>query len=144
MSSIIYTWEITGVKVKDHGPLTDVIVQTYWKKIGTDAFGNVGTFSGATPFNPHDVNHDGYVDFKDITQQSIIEWLQEIVTGTYEEHVNAEIEKQIAAINSPIVEKDLPWLVSTTETVSSNILSNTTPVSNTVSTSNVVVRTSNT
>ena len=53
--SMTYTWEITSLKTQSQtnilgDTLENAVVQTYWKKTGTDADGNTGSFSGATPF----------------------------------------------------------------------------------------------
>ena len=59
-SHMTYTWKVTGIKIKDEVnaegvTLPKAICQTYWQKIGTDANGNEGTFSGATPFSAAEV-----------------------------------------------------------------------------------------
>ena len=42
--AITYTWEITSLKTKTEGSNTDAVVQTYWKKTGTDDAGKCGLF----------------------------------------------------------------------------------------------------
>ena len=39
--AITYTWSVTGIKVATQNSNTNAVVQTYWKKIGTDEHGNV-------------------------------------------------------------------------------------------------------
>ncbi len=108
---ITYTWKITGLKTKDiDEERSGFIVQTYWKKIGTDEDGNVGEFAGATPFTP-DPNDDSgpFKPLAELTEQDVIDWVKTVVVGEYEVHVNRQIQHQIDSNKKPLVEVDLPW-----------------------------------
>lgn len=108
--AITYTWKVTGAKVKDEGTNTNAIVQTYWQKIGTDEAGNEGTFSGATPFTSINMPANStFVPFADLTEAMVLEWIKAVVVGGYEEHVNAQIAKQIQDKITPVAEPSLPW-----------------------------------
>jgi hypothetical protein len=114
-----YTWEITSIKRKDTPSLSNVIVQTYWKKIGTDENGNQGTFSGATPFDLSTVDPDNFVAYEDLTEEMVLSWIQSVVVDGYEEHVNGVIAKQIEDQVNPVVEDNgnsLPWVTVDTST----------------------------
>ena len=106
-----YTWKLTSLKRKDSSDLKNIIVQTYWEKTGTDENGNTGTFVGATPFDLSTVDPDNFVKYEDLTEKMILSWIQSVVVGTYEEHVNAQIQKQIDEIAHPTTEvtSDFPW-----------------------------------
>lgn len=106
--AITYTWAITGLKVTQVGEHPNYVVQTYWKKTGTDENGNEGVFSGATPFQP-DPEQADFIPFDQLTEEEVIGWVQGVVVGDYEEHVNEQIAKQIADKIDPVVEKPLPW-----------------------------------
>jgi hypothetical protein len=106
--SITYTWAVTGMKVTRVGTETDYVVQTYWTKTGTDENGNTGTFSGATPLDPNPEQTD-FIPYDQLTQEIVLSWIQPVVTGSYEEHVNAQIAKQIADKIDPVTEPTLPW-----------------------------------
>jgi len=116
-----YTWEITGIKRKNTSDLSNVIVQTYWKKVGTDEDGNQGTFSGATPFDLSTVDPDNFVEYEDLTEEMVLSWIQSVVVGGYEDHVNGVIAKQIEDQVNPVTEDNgnaLPWVtVDTSEGV---------------------------
>lgn len=116
-----YTWEITGIKRKNTSDLSNVIVQTYWKKVGTDEDGNQGTFSGATPFDLSTVDPDNFVEYEDLTEEMVLSWIQSVVIGGYEDHVNGVIAKQIEDQVNPVTEDNgssLPWVtVDTSEGV---------------------------
>jgi hypothetical protein len=109
--AITYTWKITGLKTKD--VTTDrpaAVVQTYWQKIGTDENGNQGTFSGATPFTIDPTDASGpFIQFSDLTEQDVINWIETVVVGSYGEHVNNKILEQIDQQITPILNVDLPW-----------------------------------
>src|SRR6056300_1507555 len=97
-----YTWEVTGLKTTNGGG----VVQTYWKKTGTDADGNTGTFSGATPFDVDETSPD-YIPFEELAEADVLSWIQAIVVGSYEEHLNGMIQKRID--EQTVTDADLPW-----------------------------------
>ena len=112
--SITYTWEITSLKTKnetlgDGVVLPNAVCQTYWKKIGTDEDGNEGTFSGATPFSAENLTADNFADFDTLTESVVLGWIQALVVGGYEEHINSQIQKQIDEQVTPITESAMPW-----------------------------------
>ena len=101
--SMTYSWEVTGLKNTADG----TVVKTYWKKTGTDSDGNEGSFTGATPFDNGDPTADDYIAFADLTEADVLGWIQAVVVGEYEAHINGQIQKQIDAL--AITEADLPW-----------------------------------
>ena len=112
--AITYTWEVTSLKTKnetlgDGVVLPNAVCQTYWKKIGTDENGNQGTFSGATPFSAANLTEENFKQFDTLTEEIVLGWIQAIVVGGYEEHVNGQIQKQIDEKVTPIVESAMPW-----------------------------------
>lgn len=120
--AITYTWKITGLKTKNIAEdKQNAVVQTYWQKIGTDENGNEGTFSGATPFTVDPSDESGpFIPFEQLTEEDVIAWIQTVVVGQYEEHVNGQIQKQINEKINPVIEADLPWATSNTVTQSAN------------------------
>ncbi len=109
-SHLTFTWEVTGLKTKDVENKPSSVVQTYWKKTGTDADGNQGTFSGATPFTVDPTDDSGpFIAFEDLTEENVLDWIKSIVVDGYEDHVNEQIQKQIDDKVTPIVEASLPW-----------------------------------
>jgi len=110
--ALTLSWEVTGVKTKnetntDGDTLSDAVVQTYWKCTGTDADGNEGSFAGATPFSAANVPAGSFVAFADLTEATVLGWIQAVVVGDYLEHVKSQIEKQID--EATVQEPDLPW-----------------------------------
>ena len=110
--AITYTWSLTSLKKRTVGDLNDIVVQTYWQKKGTDADGNEGTFSGATPFDPDEIDPENFTSFEDLGEQQVLSWIKSIVVGNYEQHVNEQIQKQIDDKKSPVTEVSsgsFPW-----------------------------------
>jgi hypothetical protein len=106
-----YTWEITSIKRKDTSELSNIIVQTYWRKTGTDENGNTGSFAGATPFDLSTVDPNNFVAYEDLTEEMVLSWIQSVVVGGYEEHVNEKIAEEIDQQANPVTEvtEEFPW-----------------------------------
>ena len=101
--SLTYTWAITGMKTNE----IDAVVQTYWKKTGTDDDGNVGTFSGATPFNIQEGQE--LVPLDRLTEEQVLDWIKSVVVGDYEQHVNGQILKDLNRSKAVVKDIKLPW-----------------------------------
>ena len=114
-----YTHEITSLKVKDEVnsdgvTLQNAVCQTYWKRTGTDADGNSGTFAGATPFSAASVGEDDFTDFADLTEAQVIGWITNVIDNdaTYKAHIDEQIQKQIdeaAGVQTEHAGDTLPW-----------------------------------
>ena len=114
--ALTYEYKVTGLKVRNetiaNTAVENAVVQTYWTLTGTDENGNVGTFSGATPFTADPTDSSGpFIPFDQLTEQDVIAWISGVVETNpgYKEHINAQIEKQINEKISPITEPALPW-----------------------------------
>ncbi len=95
-----YTWSVRGVKKN----ADDKLVQIYWKKTGVDKDDYEGSYSGSTSVDPEvaDINCDG-----NLTEEEVIAFIQTVVVGIYEDHVNARIQKRID--DQKVEYTDLPW-----------------------------------
>lgn len=110
--ALTYTWAITSLKKTTDGTLDNVVVQSTWTCTGTDEDGDSGTFNGATPFPLSTVDPATFIPYEDLTEADVLGWIQAVVVGTYKEHVDAQIMKQIALEKDPVVdvpEGDFPW-----------------------------------
>jgi hypothetical protein len=114
--AITYSWKVTSIRVKQQETLSDVVVQTYWEKIGVDEFGNEGKFSGATPFSEKNIDPGQFIPFEQLTEEIIISWIKAVVVGEYETHVNEVIAKQIDDKKYVVQDKPLPWASTATVT----------------------------
>ncbi len=115
--------KIKSLKKQDDpsAELDDTIVQTYWECTGTDSANNSGTFHGATPFEPDQVDPDNFTAYEDLTETQVLSWIQDVVEGNpnYKAHIDEQIQKQIDAIVRPLTEVNvdaLPWAEPTANT----------------------------
>lgn len=109
--AITYTWKITELKTKDVSPSQpNAVVQTYWEKVGTDENGNTGMFAGATPFTVDPTDDSGpFIPFEQLTEADVLAWVQSVVVGDYEAHVNERIRKDMEEHMNIVAEAKLPW-----------------------------------
>jgi len=112
-----YNWNIKGLQYLNTynlsgTDLNKVVIKVDWDLIGVDTSGVSGTFTGATPFDPSSVSLSGFTPYSSLTQDTIVSWLQNVVTGVYQAHVYEQIQKQIDAKTTPLSSVDasnLPW-----------------------------------
>ena len=109
--SLTYTWKLTGLKKQSGDGVTDAVVQTYWTCTGKHATGYEGTFSGATPFDLSTIDPDNFTPFDQLTEAQVLGWVEAAV-ASYQDHIDEQINKQIALQILPeteVDEGDFPW-----------------------------------
>jgi len=107
--ALTYTWAITGLKLTTVGDKPDYVVQSYWSCEGEDENGNTGKFSGATPFEANPSQQD-FTPYDQLTEAQVLGWIQAVVVGSYWDHVNEQIAKQIAEKIDPVTDVNtFPW-----------------------------------
>lgn len=113
--TLTYEWKLKSLKRRDNPSvqLNDIIVQTYWELTGTDENGNSGTFNGATPFDPQQVDPNNYTEYQNLTEEQVLSWIKDVVINNegYKAHIDEQIFKQIEAKLVPVVEvtDSFPW-----------------------------------
>ena len=110
--ALTYVYAVTSLKKTTDGSINNVVVQTNWTCTGTDEDGDSGVFNGATPFPLSSVDPDNFIPYEELTEADIIGWIQAVVVGPYKDHIDGQINKQIALIKDPVVEvpsNELPW-----------------------------------
>jgi hypothetical protein len=110
--ALTYTWAVTSLKKTTDGSVDNFVVQSTWTCTGTDEDGDSGTFNGATPFPLDSLDPVTFIPYEDLTEADVLGWIEAVVVGSYKEHVDAQINKQIALIKDPVVEVpegDFPW-----------------------------------
>ena len=110
--ALTYTWAVTSLKKTTDGSIDNVVVQSTWTCTGADEDGDDGVFNGATPFPISSVDPDNFIPYEELTEADIIAWIQAVVVGSYKEHVDAQILKQILLKKNPVQEvpsNELPW-----------------------------------
>jgi hypothetical protein len=113
---LTYEWKLIGLKKQDSENVNEAIVGTNWKITATDEDGNVGTFTGATPFSISTINTGSFVPYSELTEDVVLGWVKNHVSGSgptnYMDHINKQIQKEIAAnkwVKVEVAEADLPW-----------------------------------
>ena len=110
--ALTYVYAVTSLKKTTDGSIDNAVVQSTWTCTGTDADGDSGVFNGATPFPLSSVDPDNFIPYEELTEADIIAWIQAVVVGSYKDHIDGQINKQIALIKNPVVEvpnNELPW-----------------------------------
>ena len=113
---LTYEWKLIGLKKQDSENVNEAIVGTNWKITATDEDGNVGTFTGATPFSISTINTGSFVPYHELTEDIVLGWVKNHVSGSgptnYMEHINGQIQKEINAnkwVSLQVDEANLPW-----------------------------------
>lgn len=107
-----YTWKVTGMKVKDQVnedgvTLSNVVVQTYWTKTLTTEDGRSATFDGALPFTAETVSEGEFVSFENLTEETVLSWIQEALVPGVEEEINKRLQEILDKAEQR--EVALPW-----------------------------------
>lgn len=110
--ALTYTWKLKSLKKTNVDGLLGVIVGTQWELTGTDEDGFSGTFYGATPFKLDEVDPQNFTPYENLTQAQVLNWIENVVVGSYKEHIDSQIQKQIDNKKSMTVEVNdgtFPW-----------------------------------
>lgn len=105
-----YEWTLDGLTKSNHQDLKDVIVGTRWQVKATDETGTNAVFTGATPFHPADINIDSFTDFADLTQEQVLSWVKNEVSGSYRgywDHIYEKLKESIDNQNNQRI--DVGW-----------------------------------
>ena len=113
---LTYDWKLIGLKKQNSENVNDAIVGTSWKITATDEDGNVGTFTGATPFKLSEINTGSFIEYSELTEEQVLGWVKDCVSGSgtynYMAHINEMIRKEIQSnkwTKIDVDEANLPW-----------------------------------
>ena len=106
---VTYTWQITGLRTKNEGSYDNAVIHSHWAVTGTDG-DHTGVFNGATPFTTA-AAPDGYqfVPFSELTEETVLGWVQDQVVGSYADHVMEQIFQKLESQTNVVVDQPLPW-----------------------------------
>ena len=100
--ALTLSYTVQSLKVKEEvnaegATLPNAVVQTYWRAHGTDEAGNVGEFSGATPFSAATVPEGSFTPFADLQEADVIAWISAVVEADegYKAHILEQCQRQI-------------------------------------------------
>lgn len=112
---LAYNWKLNSLRKTSAANLSNVVIGTTWSLTGTDADNYSGTFSGATPFKVAELDPSSFIDYNSLTEDIVLGWVQAVVVGSYKDHIDEQINKQIRDKKNPVEEatgNNLPWIVS--------------------------------
>ena len=115
-----YTWNITGIKKKSVGDITDFVYQVYWNKTGTNSEGITGYCRGAFLYEEPDggIDSDTFVPYGDLTEEVVLSWVKSQIDSEDEDAFNNQINKDIdksknlseeERSNNNFIITTLPW-----------------------------------
>jgi hypothetical protein len=111
--AVAYTWKLVSLKKTNAANLSNVVVGTRWDCTGTDEEGNSGVFNGATKFSPTAIDPNNFVDWNNLTEETVLSWIQDVLNRGGMDHVQAQIQKQIDTKKNVIEEvsaNSFPWI----------------------------------
>ena len=112
---LTYNWKLINLRKTTAANLSNVVIGTTWTLTGTDVDDYSGTFSGATQFKVAELDPSSFIDYNSLTEDIVLGWVQAVVVGSYKDHIDEQINKQIRDKKNPVEEatgNNLPWIVS--------------------------------
>ena len=104
-----YTWEITGLKRRTVGALSDAVVKVTWKRKGLDDSSNTGDFIGTHKFD--DIATEGFIAYASLTEADVVGWITTLIDEDRLASIKVIIDRQIAElIDVPTeIHSSFPW-----------------------------------
>jgi hypothetical protein len=98
-----YTWTISRIGKRNvtnaNGDvLTDAIVMVKWKKSGTDADGNVGTYLGTSTLDLTNTSTGDFVAFDSVTTDDLLSWVQSGISESLMQKIDDMIADQVGNV----------------------------------------------
>lgn len=104
-----YTWEILFITKKSVADKSDVIFKVLWRLIGINPNGIEGVFKAATEFTIPNQFNENFIDYQNVTQQDIINWITQILNmeDVYSA-IDDEMQKNTEQIET-VFDGQYPW-----------------------------------
>ena len=104
-----YTWDITHLKTTSVSGVDGIVYQIFWTKTGTDENGNQGIWHGATPISSVNDFGEGFIQFEDLKEETILDWIKDQMNDTVLKSIDHEIDMQINMSQKTYLGDTLPW-----------------------------------
>lgn len=103
------TWQVTGLRSQTEGSNQDSVIRAHWKITATDEDGHTASFIGATPFSSANVAAEDFIAFENLTEETVISWIQNVVNSdpVYKAHIDERLQKALDYYH--VAEPNLPW-----------------------------------
>lgn len=109
-----YTWKIKKMIKKDFDHSKNVVSKIYWEKIGTDENGNSASYRNTTIFDLDLVDFNEIIDYDNLTEEMVIDWIQSSLNDTQMNRINKKIEQKLEKLldsYDAVSSKEFPWEV---------------------------------
>jgi len=112
--AITYSWHVMGMRTINSDPVTDAVYMVEILKRGVDS--EDGVSAGVKRYVPLDISDldvDNFTAFSDLSQEQVIQWVQNTLTDNDDEALNQRILSAIQKKRRSkkiISASDLPWL----------------------------------
>ena len=103
-----YQWSVRRLLVQRDAKANLIVVHVQWEKMGEDREGRKGRFVGATPLSREGAL-EPFIAWEQLSEPQVLAWVQEKVVGSYAQHVDNVIARQIAQSVDPLFDEGLPW-----------------------------------
>lgn len=110
--AIKYKWEIMHFNITDFEEKPNAIVEVFWRRIGSDEDGNIGTYNGETRFDPETIKSANvdFSDFSKLKEKTVIKWIESNINSNQMIYINEVIENNIQKNKYKIrTTTELPW-----------------------------------
>ncbi len=104
-----YTWEITGLKRRTVGALSDAVVKVTWIRKGVDDSSNTAIIGGACLFD--EPSTEGFTAYASLTETEVLGWITDIISDNEIAAMKSNIDRNIAElVNTPTeITSSFPW-----------------------------------
>ena len=107
-----YSWAIQNLVTRnetnsDSAELTDAVVVVHWKRIGINDDGDTASINGYTTLDASSTADDSFVAFADLTEETVVGWLDTVNSSSVIDDYNAKISGKIRAADE--ITRAVPW-----------------------------------
>ena len=107
-----YSWQIKQLVTRtstsaDGVELLDSVVTIHWNRVGLKDDGDTAQINGYTTLDTSSTAAGDFVAFNDLTEETVIGWLDTAITPTLIEDYNAKIAGKMAKVDE--VTRAVPW-----------------------------------
>jgi len=111
--ALTYNWLIKRFSTQNTDNANNVVVEVHWVKAGTNANEVIGECHSSTTFNSENINSDAFIQFNDLTEETVINWIESSFDAEKAAWVEEQIQMEINQIENPPLPIEhnvgLPW-----------------------------------
>ena len=104
-----YTWTINNL---EYNAADGGITTVHWGCVGTEEDVSIHNY-GTCSFSP-DATSEGFIDYQDLTQETVLAWVYSVID---KDQIEASMAEKITAKLNPVTLTGMPWVVVSEEVV---------------------------